>query len=1634
MTFDRRDAGKRSLTQPGGDAVPGVPGKRTLTQQLVQYKSGTSTDPLEVEADNAAAAVVSGRPALVNASVALSLAAPSVLVDDATPRAGQLDKAAFLAALEPALRATAVAELGELGKDCPYITRYLTIYAPKSAKDIESFVRRYTASRATTADGLISDTVAKATVGVRHWVQTRQPPPELAAADPAAASAAAQTAGTPPPNALDGPQRKADSQAPVATSGPAGVLSRLGDGTPLDSTTGSRMAAVFGTNFSDVRVHADEVGATMARDEGAHAFTLGSHVAFAPGRYQPGTVEGDALLAHELAHVVQQRGATQPAAQKKREGTGDGDGAEHDADRAAASAVAQLHGNGVAEKVEPKWSSDFQLQRCPITSLNEGESDMLPFASRGATFKGDPFSLSFYKRALDKQKPSAGQRIDIFVDYAGHDDADNLRANFQLAVVGNKPLKPTITTDKASDWTKLTIDAFGDGKWLGTLKHTVDLDRAWSPASRSHTFAAEGPSDKAEPGVGGTYGQRVLVRSADALPIDETQSKGDPQHKQTPVLTGDAGRASAKMTLDEMLTDPKFKLDATKMPWSMLKKNLDAASGKPGDPEESIRLTRIQETLSKVRPVFLALGTASKPEAYLEDISAMAIGYVGEVRAKYEAALGNVWSINVDLSAADTAFTALWHRLTGLYLQKGKGVDAMLKGGQALAQDIVNMTGSGEKNFDRIRVQIGVGKGGTNALHTGDQVDIVRREFESGKSGSLAKVAQVVDDAQVITGLGTLIASDQLFHKFKTELSGLTAKAADVVSTNLNKKIDAHIAKIEGLAQTVEDALSGATTPDALASALRTAGRSAVNEFQAYANTDAYKQDLKDIQSRIKTVKVIQTLGKVLVIMGIAALTGGAAAAWAGASLEAAGASAGTIAAGEFAAEVVGFTLASRLMNQAIDGKNDVSLGEDLLTNALMMGALKKAGEVYGKAFKMVADPKKYEIAYKAGGAVTGFVALQMFAEAHTLVKTGKPMDWDDRLRGMLSNALMMGAMELGGFLVKSAMKMPEMHSLAEKNAGAHLKALDGELAKLQPQLDKVKVGGQKGIDAAAALVPKLQELWVKQLETFGEAVKAEKDPTKQAAARETLKAATEKMNAELAKLDLKLASAGVDVQMAPGAGTGSHLFQPMKPGFVKFKPEGKKVIEAYYAENGGKLEPVPGKDGLFRGVDATGETFYAAEDKAQSFIDKDAGANKGKDVFVENTYVDDAGVSQPAKLNEKKIKDAVTRSKKAPPPGTKLEVVSVSGNAAELKMEVPSGGATAQVQVKVTVKPRGELAKSQAHGEDAGTARLDLERDATSGVWTAHVEVSETMRPEDVQFAIDHELTEAAELVKRNPGGKPVDGWGKQIEAGVMKDGATTDQATAHDVAAAREVVNLWKDLQNFKDRTTNNAKLRQETFDRAMEAQGLHDPSQVPAKIDLLRKAGAPEDMLADLKQREAKRVFDDLNTTLGGRPSTLSQQVIEHILFPEPKTPTAESGVKGGHHTVELTNFADAPNKFQLEEVGTPKPHGGTTYRHFKQWGWKGDAAAKPKRGSAEAPGGAKFDASKWTPIEDPKTTFDDPAAFIADAEAGYAAWVAGGGTPGAGGGKFTFTTPGGVAIIGYAPGGVLGSIFPDGAWIP
>ncbi|WP_409179809.1 DUF4157 domain-containing protein [Amycolatopsis sp. VS8301801F10] len=77
-------------------------------------------------------------------------------------------------------------------------------------------------------------------------------------------------------------------------------------GEPLDHATLTAVNAQFGEDFSQVRVHAGARAAESAAAVGARAYTVGAHVVFG---CRPDTEQGQRVLAHELTHVVQQRGA-----------------------------------------------------------------------------------------------------------------------------------------------------------------------------------------------------------------------------------------------------------------------------------------------------------------------------------------------------------------------------------------------------------------------------------------------------------------------------------------------------------------------------------------------------------------------------------------------------------------------------------------------------------------------------------------------------------------------------------------------------------------------------------------------------------------------------------------------------------------------------------------------------------------------------------------------------------------------------------------------------------------------------------------------------------------------------------------------------------------------------------------------------------------------------------------------------------------------------------------------------------------------------------------------------------------------------------------------------------------------------
>ena len=78
----------------------------------------------------------------------------------------------------------------------------------------------------------------------------------------------------------------------------------------------------FGHDFSGVRVHTGPEAGRSARSFGALAYTLGRNLVFRDGQYAPHTSDGQRLLAHELAHVVQQHArAGTPSPQLKAAAT-----------------------------------------------------------------------------------------------------------------------------------------------------------------------------------------------------------------------------------------------------------------------------------------------------------------------------------------------------------------------------------------------------------------------------------------------------------------------------------------------------------------------------------------------------------------------------------------------------------------------------------------------------------------------------------------------------------------------------------------------------------------------------------------------------------------------------------------------------------------------------------------------------------------------------------------------------------------------------------------------------------------------------------------------------------------------------------------------------------------------------------------------------------------------------------------------------------------------------------------------------------------------------------------------------------------------------------------------------------------
>ncbi|MGO9437371.1 MAG: DUF4157 domain-containing protein [Terracidiphilus sp.] len=322
---------------------------------------------------------------------------PLLVEDDARgAQPGQMRKGDFLDKLQVSVCATADEVLSSVGRSaqgCPYIERWIAHFRMESSQHVERAILKYApeSAGARKAEDYIPFVAARVRRGVARWARTGEitevpdelkrqlmgadllaavdrPPSGIGGAHGGAVSTAA--GGVKNVSSASGGVLAKERGGGVRDAGdPQELPAQLGSGHSLDGGVKSRMETALGGDFSHVRVHTDSSAAELSTRLNARAFTIGRDVAFGAGEYRPGTLIGDALIAHELAHVVQQGGRTSSVSPMSR-GATEYSALEEDADASAVGAVLSLWSGSKADLKDmgknamPRLRSGLGLQRC----------------------------------------------------------------------------------------------------------------------------------------------------------------------------------------------------------------------------------------------------------------------------------------------------------------------------------------------------------------------------------------------------------------------------------------------------------------------------------------------------------------------------------------------------------------------------------------------------------------------------------------------------------------------------------------------------------------------------------------------------------------------------------------------------------------------------------------------------------------------------------------------------------------------------------------------------------------------------------------------------------------------------------------------------------------------------------------------------------------------------------------------------------------------------------------------------------------------------------------------------------------------------------------------------------------------
>ena len=325
-------------------------------------------------------------------------------------------------------------------------------------------------------------------------------------------------------------QRRAVGQTPV--SGVPAIVHEVlaAPGRPLDARTRGFFEPRFGHDFSGVRIHDDARAAASARAVDAHAYTVGQDIAFAASRFDPESVAGQRLLAHELGHTVQQRGIAQRSSDVTVPGNVEDQRFEREADVMAARALNRSGGGGheplratppaggpvlVREAASPFPNpATPQPPAAPPRSWVELPADS-PLRARDITAMqaGDGGTVAFRVRAF----PLPATKGPVAALWEARAAAQALEATIEFQGPGAPP--------RAGLWqSRDRTDDLRAG-WLGKL--------GWTPASAAANWHQAGGATVA---AGASFHPRVAGKTCQMDHIVELQLGGTNSRENIQVL------------------------------------------------------------------------------------------------------------------------------------------------------------------------------------------------------------------------------------------------------------------------------------------------------------------------------------------------------------------------------------------------------------------------------------------------------------------------------------------------------------------------------------------------------------------------------------------------------------------------------------------------------------------------------------------------------------------------------------------------------------------------------------------------------------------------------------------------------------------------------------------------------------------------------------------------------------------------------------------------------------------------------------------------------------------------------------------------------------------------------------------